>query len=54
MEMPFVLGTLTVVLSLVAVAVWMFTNSTPTESIAQVLHDVEHPAPVAPIDGGRR
>lgn len=54
MEIPFVLGATTVVLGLVAVGVWMFTHSTPTESIAQVLHDVEHPAPVTPSEGVRR
>lgn len=52
--MPFVLGATTVILGLVAVTVWMFRHSTPTESIAQVLHDVEHPAPVTRSDGVRR
>jgi hypothetical protein len=44
MELPFVLGALTVMLGLIVVAVQMYRNGAPTESIAQVLHETEHPA----------
>lgn len=41
-------------LGLIVVAVQMYRNGEPTESIAQVLHDVEHPGPVAPAVVRRR
>ena len=54
MTMPLVLGALTAMLGLIVVAVQMYRNGEPTESIAQVLHDVEHPGPVAPAVVRRR
>jgi hypothetical protein len=45
MTLPFVFGAL-VLVGLVIVAVKTFRNGAPTDSIAQVLHDVEHPAAV--------
>ena len=49
MTLPLVLGALTVMLGLIVVAAQMFRNGEPTASIAQVLHDVEHPEPAPAV-----
>lgn len=48
MESPLVLGAITVLIGLAAIAFTTFRNAAPTQSIAHVLHDVEHPAAPAP------
>ena len=53
-EMPLVLGAIAVVLGAAIIAVRIFRNAAPVDSIAQVLHDVEHPTDGAPGRGRRR
>jgi hypothetical protein len=44
MEMPLVLGALGLVLVAAITAIVIFRNAAPHDSVAQVMHDVEHPA----------
>ena len=53
-EMPLVLGAIAVVLGAAIVALRIFRNAAPVDSIAQVLHDVEHPTAGPPGRGRRR
>jgi hypothetical protein len=44
MEMPLVLGAIGLVMVAAIVAMVIFRNAAPHDSVAQVMHDVEHPA----------